>query len=97
MRDEICAKGLKHRQFQLFLENVNAQYKDLIYHLEVRWLSRGKVLELFFALIAEIENFLQEKNPTLSTRNGASAVKLLSDHDWLLDLAFFVDITQHLQ
>ena len=94
--NEIHAKGLKHRQFQLFLENVNAQYKDLIYHSEVRWLSRGKVLERFFALVAEIEKFLQEKNPTLSTRNGASAVKLLSDHDWLLDLAFLVDITQHL-
>ena len=58
--------------------------------------SREKVLERFFALVAEIEKFLQEKNPTLSTRNGASAVKLLSDHDWLLDLAFLVDITQHL-
>ena len=81
--NEIRAKGLKHRQFQLFLENVNAQYKDLIYHSEVRWLSRGKVLERFFALVAEIEKFLPEKNPTLSTRNGASAVKLLSDHDWL--------------
>ena len=34
-----------------------------------------------FALIAEIEKFLKEKNPTLSTRNGARAVKLLSDHD----------------
>ena len=32
--NEIREKGLKHRQFQLFLE-VNAQYKDLIYHLEV--------------------------------------------------------------
>ena len=56
----------------------------------------GKVLERFFALVAEIEKFLQEKNPTLPTRNGANAVKLLSDHDWLLDLVFLVDITQHL-
>ena len=37
--NKIRAKGLKHRQFQLFLENVNVQYKDLIYHSEVRWLS----------------------------------------------------------
>ena len=94
--NEIRAKGLKHRQFQLFLEEVNAQYKDLIYHSEVRWLSRGKVLERFFALVEEIEIFLREKNPTLLTRNGTSAVMLLSDHDWLLDLAFLVDITQHL-
>ena len=49
-----------------------------------------------FALVEEIEIFLREKNPTLLTRNGTSAVMLLSDHDWLLDLAFLVDITQHL-
>ena len=54
------------------------------------------MLGRFFALVAEIEKFLQEKNPTLSTRNGASAVKLLSDHEWFLDLAFLVNITQHL-
>ena len=62
----------------------------------MQWLSQGKVFKCFFALAAEIETFVQEKNTTLSTRNGASAVKLLSDHDCLLELAFLVDITQQL-
>ena len=46
--NEIRAKGLKHRQFRAFLEELDGEYKDLLYHCEVRWLSRGKVLERFF-------------------------------------------------
>ena len=38
----------------------NAQYKDLIYHSEVRWLRRGKVLERFFALVKEPNIINQE-------------------------------------
>jgi len=90
------AKGLKNRLFQTFLEEVNAQYKDLIYHTEVRWLSRGRVLERFLDLVEETSKFLRERNPTLLTGNGKGVVMLLSDHAWLLDLAFLVDITQHL-
>ena len=33
--NEVCAKGLKHQQFQMFLEEVNAQYNDLIYRSKV--------------------------------------------------------------
>ena len=45
--NEIRSKGLKHRQFQAFLEELDTEYRDLLYHCEVRWLSRGKVLERF--------------------------------------------------
>ena len=45
--NQIRTKALKHRQFQSFLEEVGAEYEDLIYHCDVRWLSRGKVLERF--------------------------------------------------
>ena len=93
--NEIRAKGLKHPQFQLFLEEVNAQYTGLIYHSEVQW-GRGKVLKRSFAFVEEIKNFLPEKNPKLLTGNGESALMLLSNDAWLLDLAFLVDITQHL-
>ena len=52
-------------------------------------------VETFFALVKEIKNFLQEKNPKLLTGNGESALMQLSNDAWLLDLAFLVDITQH--
>ena len=66
--NEILTKGLKHCQFQSFLEEINAQYIDLMYHSQVHWLSRGRVLEPSLSLLEEIKIFLLEKNPTLKTR-----------------------------
>ena len=43
----LCAHALKHRTF---LEEVDAESKDLVYHAEVRWLSQGRVLQRFVAL-----------------------------------------------
>ena len=42
--NEIRAKGLKHHQFQSFLLEMNKQYKGLMYHSQLRWLGRGKIL-----------------------------------------------------
>uniref|UniRef100_A0A8C6UL32 Uncharacterized protein n=1 Tax=Neogobius melanostomus TaxID=47308 RepID=A0A8C6UL32_9GOBI len=83
----IRARGLNHRQFQAFLSEVDAEYGDLLYHSEVRWLSRGAVLHRFFSLRSEIDTFLKEKKQPLNE---------LSDPLWLADLAFLVDLTDHL-
>lgn len=83
----IRARGLFHRQFQEFLSDVDAEYKDLLYHSEVRWLSRGSVLQRFYSLRSEIDEFLKEKGRPLAE---------LSDPLWLADLALLVDLTQHL-
>ena len=53
-------------------------------------------VETFFRLVEETNKFLQEKNPKLCTGNGQSALMLLSNDAWLLDVVFLVDITQHL-
>ena len=50
IRERNTCKRVKISAVSVVLKNVNAQYKDLIYHSEVRWLSRRKVLERFFAL-----------------------------------------------
>jgi len=44
----IRAKELNHRQFKSLLEEINSNYKDVLLHISVRWLRRGKVLERFF-------------------------------------------------
>jgi len=44
----IRKNGLAHRQFQQFLEEIEAEYGDVIYITEVRWLSRSAALKRFF-------------------------------------------------
>jgi len=83
----IRARGLNHRQFTSFLTLLDTEYGELLYHTEVRWLSRGNVLQRFFALRQEIALFMAMKDKD---------VPQLSDPTFLSDLAFLTDITQHL-
>ncbi|KAF0771046.1 Uncharacterized protein FWK35_00009294 [Aphis craccivora] len=39
-------RSLNHRNFIKFLEELDCEYGDLLLHTDVRWLSRGKCLEL---------------------------------------------------
>ncbi|XP_071052939.1 general transcription factor II-I repeat domain-containing protein 2-like [Onthophagus taurus] len=54
----IKSRGLNHRQFKQFLDDIESEYGDLLYYTEVRWLSRGLTLERFLNLIEEIGIFL---------------------------------------
>ena len=40
---------------------MDAEYKDLLYHTEVRWLSRGRELQRFVALKEEVLHFLKNE------------------------------------
>lgn len=62
----IKARGLNHRQFQHFLTELEAEYTDVIYHCEVRWLSRGNVLKRFYELREEIDMFMTHKGDYVS-------------------------------
>lgn len=82
----IRSRALNHRQFKEFLQEIEASHGDVIYHNSVRWLSRAKVLTRFLTLFEEIEIFLTEKS---------FDVPELSDPNWLWDLAFLTDISNH--
>lgn len=82
----IRSRGLNHRQFQAFLEEIGSEFSDVLYHNQVRWLSRAQVLSRFFSLLSEIEIFLTEKEKPYPE---------LSDASWLWDLAFLTDISNH--
>ena len=83
----IRSRGLNHRQFTSFLSDLDTEYGELLYHTEVRWLSRGNVLRRFFSLRQEIALFMAMKD---------NDVPQLSDPSFLSDLAFLTDVTQHL-
>ena len=55
------AHGLKHRQFRSFLEDIEADFTDVLYHTNV-WLSMGKVLKRVWDLKAEIVMFFSMKD-----------------------------------
>ena len=68
------------------LEDLNADYHNLIYYCEVRWMSCSEMLTRFYLLRNEIGQFMDMKgNPVVE----------LSDNRWLCDLAFMVDISKH--
>ncbi|KAK5643169.1 hypothetical protein RI129_007014 [Pyrocoelia pectoralis] len=57
----IISRALNHRIFKEFLKEIECEYDDVLYHSEVRWLSRGKILKRFFALRHEIEILVKNK------------------------------------
>ena len=53
----IGSRALIHRQFHIFLKEIDAGYSDLPYRRAVTWLCRGKVLLRFYNLQKEINLF----------------------------------------
>lgn len=84
----IWAKGLNHRQFGSFLQEIDAEFADVPDHPEVRWLSRGKVLNRGFELSSEICQFLDSKGKDST---------VLRDEKWKCELVFLADIPAHLK
>lgn len=80
----IRSKAKQHRTFKVLLEELSAEYGGLLLHTEIRWLSRGRILQRFLSLLGEIKEFMQSKGEDTS---------LLEDTEWILDLAFLTDIT----
>ncbi|TWW71375.1 SCAN domain-containing protein 3 [Takifugu flavidus] len=84
IRNSIRSRAKQLRTFKVLLEELPAEYGDLLLHTEIRWLSRGRTLLPFLSLLSEIKEFMQSR--------GEDAA-LLEDTGWTLDLAFLTDIT----
>jgi hypothetical protein len=57
----IRASALKHRETVALLVEAENKYGEIIYHVNMRLLSRGSVLKQFFDLLNEIKLFLERK------------------------------------
>ncbi|XP_068240793.1 general transcription factor II-I repeat domain-containing protein 2A-like [Palaemon carinicauda] len=78
--NKIRERGLNRRKFREYCEWLDMEYGDLILHCEVRWLSRGQVLNRFWKLENIVHDFLKEKGE-LPEKSA-----LLCDETWMFDL-----------
>ena len=72
----VLARGLDHHQFKSLLEDMNARHQDLVYFCEIKWLSRGALLQRFCDLRNEIVTFLKQKMQVLVLMNLAIQIDL---------------------
>ncbi|UYV65283.1 hypothetical protein LAZ67_3003804 [Cordylochernes scorpioides] len=57
----IKSNALRSRIFSTFCEAMDSDYKNLLFHTEVRWLSKGKVLNRFISMKNEIMAFIDNE------------------------------------
>lgn len=74
----IKSRGMNIRQFKELLSELESEYGDLVYHWEVRWLSRANMLVWFYTLREEVRQFMEMK--------GKRKVMELNDGKFLNDL-----------
>uniref|UniRef100_A0A667X2M9 HAT C-terminal dimerisation domain-containing protein n=1 Tax=Myripristis murdjan TaxID=586833 RepID=A0A667X2M9_9TELE len=79
----IKGSALNHRLFDQLCADMGAEHTHLLFHTEVRWLSKGRVLTRVYELRNEIHAFLHEKKSPLAD--------LFTD-DWLFTLSYLADI-----
>ncbi|KAK9533295.1 hypothetical protein VZT92_008423 [Zoarces viviparus] len=84
----IRTHALNHRQFKNLIAELDKGLPcDLPLHCTVRWLSKVQVLSRFFELLDAVKLFMEEKDKDYPE---------LSDLEWIMDLAFLVDMLCHL-
>ena len=79
-------RKLKHGLFKLFLEEVDAENGDVVYHTDVRWLSRANVLKRFISLKTEKTTFLETESKVFSELNDSLGMKIYFSSATLLHI-----------
>ena len=84
----IRGRSLHHRLFKLFCEEMGNEHQVLLFHTEVRWLSRGKILTRKAELKNEIAIFLREYQ--------SNSADKFEDEVFILSLSYLADVFSHL-
>lgn len=76
-------QALNSRLFSILCKEMGSAHEALLYHSEVRWLSRGKVLNRIVELKDELRIFLLDKKPDLAS--------LFNDKNWMCLVSYLAD------
>ena len=85
---------MNHHQFRELLNEYDTHYHELVYHFQVRWLSKGSVLDHFFHLFEPIKTYLTERS--VLPNKISNILNNFEDKAWIENVAFLADITKHL-
>ena len=86
--NSIKSHSLCTRLFRLFCDEMGAEHGGLLYHSNIHWLSRGKVLQRIASLRNEVGAFLKAQKHELSER--------FCDNEWIAKLLFLADFFSYL-
>ena len=80
----IKSRPLQNRLFSQLCKAMDSEYECLLYHTEVRWLSKGKVLKRLVHLKTQVLSFMEAQKKDF----GFS----LHDRGWWLKVLFLSDL-----
>lgn len=80
-----ATSSTQHRLFRQLVAESEACYEDLLLHNDVRWLSKGKALERFCALLEQVKSFLRLSK----TRASDDHLAFIEDEMSISTIAFF--------
>ncbi|KAF2346143.1 Zinc finger BED-type, partial [Trinorchestia longiramus] len=80
----IKSRDVNSRIFKELCKEMGEKYEVLLYHNDVRWLSRGKVIHRVIELRKAIQEFLEQKGSPFATK--------FTDKEWLARLCYLADI-----
>ena len=85
----IKQRPVHSRMFKRLCENLDKEHINLLLHTEIRWLSRGRVLNRVFELKDALQEYFQENNKQ-------DFAMCFEDEKWLQGLAYLADIFHHM-
>jgi hypothetical protein len=79
---------VKSRLLRQMCHEAGSRHDTLVLHIDIRWLSKGKVLARFFELKNELLGMFSIENPDFAVQ--------LNDEEWCAKVAYLADILSHL-